>query len=89
MNQLMYLLTPLFHLVMANAASAGDLMIEPFSLISTLIIGFYVYLKRLPVILRENAGIPYVLCKAWAGLQGLAVGLIVWALLQLFASLIQ
>ena len=43
-----------------------------------LIIGFYVYFKRLPVILRENAGIPYVLCKAWAGLQGLAAGLIVW-----------
>lgn len=47
-----------------------------------LVIGFLVYLNRLPVVLRRHQDMPYVLCKAWAGLQGIAVGIALWFLID-------
>lgn len=47
-----------------------------------LVIGFLVYMKRLPVVLRQRQDMPYLLCRVWAGLQGIGVGIALWFLID-------
>ena len=47
-----------------------------------LVIGLLVYLNRLPVVLRRRQEMPFALCKAWAGLQGIMVGIALWFLID-------